>query len=186
MTEKIARRGIRTPHSYEPDILEKIAVEQVLRKEGLVISSNNSIKDVREWLKNENYSSGNYFVIVDEKFSFKGIVSLSYINSTHHDETKRIDSLIKRKPVSISKSDSLRTAVEVMAKENLDVLPVISKENEITVVGILTYKNILSAYKYRFDEHQQKYSHISLKRGGLKMLLRGKKLFRSRYKDLEN
>jgi CBS domain-containing protein len=186
MTEKIARRGIRTPHSYEPDILEKIAVEQVLRKEGLVISSNNSIKDVREWLKNENYSSGNYFVIVDEKFSFKGIVSLSNINSTHHDETKRIDSLIKRKPVSISKSDSLRTAVEVMAKENLDVLPVISKENEITVVGILTYKNILSAYKYRFDEHQQKYSHISLKRGGLKMLLRGKKLFRSRYKDLEN
>jgi len=186
MTEKIARRGIKTPHSYEPDILEKISVEQVIRKEGLVISSNNSIRDVREWLKREHHASGNFFVIVDEKFSFKGIVSLSNINSTHHDEDKKIDTLIKRKPVYVSKTDSLRTAVEIMARESLDVLPVITNEEEVKVSGLLTYKNILSAYKFRFDEHQQKYSHISIKRGGIKILLRGQKFLRSRTKNKEN
>ncbi|HEY6160300.1 MAG TPA: chloride channel protein, partial [Bacteroidia bacterium] len=33
MTEKIARRGVRTPHSYEPDILEKISVSDILPDE---------------------------------------------------------------------------------------------------------------------------------------------------------
>ena len=28
MTEKIARRGVKTPHSYQPDVLEKFTVEQ--------------------------------------------------------------------------------------------------------------------------------------------------------------
>jgi len=185
MTEKIARRGIKTPHSYEPDILEKVSVEQVLRKDGLVVSSNNSILDVREFLKKENYQSGNYVVIVDEKFAFKGIVSLSNINSSHHDVNKRIDTLIKRKLCSVLKTDSLRTAVETMAKENLDVLPVISNDDEVKVVGILSYKNIISAYKYRFDEHEQKHSQISFKRGGLKVLLHGQKLFKTRSRNKE-
>jgi len=182
MTEKIARRGIRTPHSYEPDILEKLSVQQVIRKEGLVISSNDSLKDVRDWLKRENYITGNYFVIVDEEFSFKGIVSLSNINSNHHDEHQPISTLIKRKPTSVLQTDSLRTAAEIMAKENVDVLPVVSNENHSTVIGILSYKDILSAYKHRFDEHQKEYSHLSIKRGGLKMILRGRKLFGTRSK----
>ena len=180
MTEKIARRGIKTPHSYEPDILEKISVGQVLKKDGLVISSNNTIKDVRDWLKKENYMAGNYIVIVDEKFSFKGIVSLSNVNSSHHDESKRIDSLIKRKLTWVLKTDTLRTAVETMATENLDVLPVMSNEDHVKVVGILSYKNILSAYKFRFEELEQKGSHISIKRGGLKVLIHGQKLFGKR------
>jgi len=76
--------------------------------------------------------------------------------------------------------------VEIMARESLDVLPVITNEEEVKVSGLLTYKNILSAYKFRFDEHQQKYSHISIKRGGIKILLRGQKFLRSRTKNKEN
>jgi H+/Cl- antiporter ClcA len=37
MTEKIARRGIKTPHSYEPDILEKYTVEQILLIVGVTV-----------------------------------------------------------------------------------------------------------------------------------------------------
>jgi CIC family chloride channel protein len=34
MTEKIARRGVRTPHSYEPDMLEKLTVGEIMRSVG--------------------------------------------------------------------------------------------------------------------------------------------------------
>jgi predicted transcriptional regulator len=61
-----------------------------------------------------------------------------------------------------------------MAKENLDVLPVISKDKN--VIGVLSYKDILSAYKQNIDEHEQKDPNISLKRHSLKILLRGQKL----------
>jgi predicted transcriptional regulator len=91
----------------------------------------------------------------------------------HHSAGIQIGSLIKRKPFAVTANDSLKTAVEMMAKENLDVLPVVSSaSNEVT--GILSYKNILSAYKHRAEEHEESV-HISLKRRTLKILLHGKR-----------
>ena len=84
-----------------------------------------------------------------------------------------IDSLIKRLPVSVSDNDSLRTAVDKMAKENIDVLPVVASDsNKLT--GILSYKDILSAYKHRFIEHEHRNTHISIKRRALRVLSHGK------------
>jgi len=72
-------------------------------------------------------------------------------------------------------NDTLLTAVEIMAKENIDVLPVVSKENT-KIIGILSYRDIIATYKYGIDEHEKKQPHISLKRNGIKILLRGQKL----------
>jgi CIC family chloride channel protein len=62
-----------------------------------------------------------------------------------------------------------------MAKENIDMLPVISGENN-HVIGILSYRDILATYKHTADEHEKKQPHISLKRQGLKILVSGKKI----------
>jgi chloride channel protein, CIC family len=175
MTEKIARKGVKTPHSFEPDLLEKITVEQVI-KDGVALSANNSIKDIRDWLTKESNYNSNFFVIVDDKGEFKGIVSSSSLNSDHRDDDTLIGSLIKRKSFTISSHDNLRTAVEMMAKENLDVLPVVSNENKNSVIGILSYKDILSVYKYRVEDFEKLRPHISLKRSGMKILLHGQKL----------
>ena len=181
MTEKIVRRGIKTPDSFEPDILEKTAVAQVMKDNGLVLSEENTIKEVREWL-NEKQDKSNYFIISTDEGEFKGILSSSNLFSNHHDTSNLVGSLIKRKNISIAVDDSLRTAVETMAKENLDVLPIISKENNNTIIGILSYQDILSAYRFDIDEHEKKNPAISLKRRSLKILLRGKKIF-TRFKD---
>jgi CBS domain-containing protein len=75
--------------------------------------------------------------------------------------------------VTVTEDDTLRTAVETMAKENIDVLPVISSsENKVT--GILSYKDILSVYRLQLNEHQQMVA-ISVKRKTLKLLVHGKK-----------
>jgi CIC family chloride channel protein len=91
----------------------------------------------------------------------------------HHATDLKIGSLIKRKPFAVMASDSLKTAVEMMAKENLDVLPVLTSSSNM-VTGILSYRNILSAYKHGIEEHEQSVP-ISLKRRTLKILLHGKK-----------
>jgi predicted transcriptional regulator len=69
---------------------------------------------------------------------------------------------------------SLRTAVEMMARENIDMLPVVSEEKNI--IGIVSYKDIIAAYKYNIEDHVKKYPSISLKRNSLKILIRGQKL----------
>jgi len=175
MTEKIARRGVKTPHSYEPDVLEKLTVEQVLTDNGMVISEENSIREVREWLIREQNFKSNYFIISSNEREYKGILSSSILFSNRHSQENLIGTLIKRNGIYIGLNDTLLTAVETMAKENIDVLPVVSKENT-KIIGILSYHDIIATYKYGIDEHEKKQPHISLKRNGLKILLRGQKL----------
>ncbi len=175
MTEKIARRGINTPNSFEPDILEKLSVEQILTDNGIIISEENTIKEVREWLDAEPDYKLNYFIISSNEGEYRGILSASNLYSHIHPETNLVGGLIKRNKIHISLNDSLKNAVETMAKENIDVLPVISNENA-TVIGILSYKDIIATYKYSLEEHEKKSPAISLKRKGLKIMLRGKQM----------
>lgn len=173
MTEKIARRGVKTPHSYEPDPLEKLLVKQVASENGFIISSDNTVEEVREWLEAQKETFHNYYIIADINGNFKGVLSSSNLFSKHHDQHKTIDTLIKRLPVTVSENDSLRAAVDKMAKENIDVLPVVSAENN-RLVSILSYKDILSSYKINTEEHEKRNAHISIKRRALKILSHGK------------
>lgn len=175
MTEKISRRGVKTPDSYEPDILEKITVEQVMEKNGLIISEDNSVGEVIEWLNKEPEYNDNYFIVSNESGEYKGIVSSSNLFSRNHQPDKLIGALIRRKYISVYIDNSLRKVVELMAKENIDVVPVLSKISN-NVIGILSYKNIIASYKQGIDEHVKKYPDISLKRRGLKLLVRGQKI----------
>lgn len=174
MTEKVTRRGVKTPDSYEPDILEKITVQQVIKENEVVLSEDNTIGEVRNWLEKEPDYSSNYFIIVSYKNEFRGIISSSNLFSNHHSADMPIVKLIKRNNISIDIHNSLRTAVEMIAKENIDMLPVVSKEKNI--IGILSYKDIIAAYKYNLEDNVKKHPSISLKRNSLKVLIRGQKL----------
>ncbi len=178
MTEKISRRGVMTPDSYEPDLLEKITVEQVMEKNGLIISDDNSIGEVLAWLDKEPEDSSNFFIVANDKGEYKGIVSSSNLFSRNHEHGTLVGSLIKRKYISVHTGNSLRTAVEVMAKENIDVLPVLAKIND-NVIGILSYKNIIASYRQSMDDHTKKHPDISLRRRGLKLLVRGQRIISS-------
>ena len=123
--------------------------------------------------KNPDYYS-NYFIIVSNENEFRGIISSSNLFSNHHNRETPIVKLIKRNNISIDVDNSLRTAVEMMARENIDMLPVVSKEKNI--IGIISYKDIIAAYKYNIDDHVKKHASISIKRNSLKILIRGQKL----------
>ena len=149
-------------------------VEEVLKETGLVLSEENTIKEVREWLETEKDFYSNYYIIVSNENEFRGIISSSNLLSNHHGQQTLIGKLIKRNNVSIGMQQSLRTAVTMMAKENVDMLPVVSADNYIA--GVLSYKDIIAAYKYSSDDHTTKHPSISIKRNSLKILIRGQKL----------
>ena len=173
MTEKIARRGVFTPHAYSPDILEKTFVNQIAYDTGMVVSDNMKIEEVRNWLQQNEAMQTNFLIITDTLGLYKGIISSSNLFSSHHDKNQEIDTLIKRKEVFVQPSDSLKVAVDLMSKENVDVLPVLTNN---TVVGILSYKHILSVYKKDTIDNMHKLQHISLSRQRLKLLVRGQQL----------
>jgi CBS domain containing-hemolysin-like protein len=63
-----------------------------------------------------------------------------------------------------------------MAGENIDQLPVVDDEAN-KVIGILSYRDVLSTYRNRGDENNESIA-ISLRRRALKMVVHGKRKFR--------
>ena len=54
MTEKIARKGVKIPESYEPDVLEKILVAQVTKSNTMVTHSSDKINTVKDLILRDN------------------------------------------------------------------------------------------------------------------------------------
>lgn len=174
MTEKIVRRGVQTPDHFEPDILNKKMVADVMKGDAVLLSDDNTVGEVRNWIENEDENKANYFIVTDGQSNFKGIISSSSLFNSQHDIASPVGLLIKRKNICLSVNSSLKAAVEKMAAENVDVLPIVSKENKI--VGVLGYSDIIGAYSREAQQHERKQPSISLKKQGLKMLVRGQRL----------
>ncbi|GAA4792978.1 chloride channel protein [Olivibacter ginsenosidimutans] len=145
MTEKIARRGVQTPHTYEPDLLAQILVKDALESSNAILEEQMTIAQARSWF-GETIASVhvNYMIIVTQDNNYSGIISASNLYSHHHDLNASVASLIKRKPISLAEYDTLRLAIDKMISENVDVLPVVSQQQEL--MGVLSYQHILSAY----------------------------------------
>ncbi|HLW31278.1 MAG TPA: chloride channel protein, partial [Aequorivita sp.] len=175
MTEKMARRGVSTPLSYEPDVLEKIKVEQVFDDRGIIIGEENTVQEVRQWLSEEKEPKPRYFIISDKLGEYKGNISASELLNQYQKPETPVGNLATNSSAYIKTNDTLRKSVEIMAKENLEILPVISdKTNEI--IGVLSYREIIATYNCGSNEHLKRNPNVSLKRQGLKIVLRGKKL----------
>ncbi len=145
MTEKIARRGVNTPVSYRPDILEQLKVKDVMQVEGNSIDENLSIGEVRNWLTQFPQPGAHYFILTGAGNVFSGILSGSNLFSEQHPASQKVGSLVRRKLVWLREEQSLRTAVETMLDENVDMLPVLNEKKVLT--GIVSYRNVVQAYQ---------------------------------------
>ncbi|QKG58865.1 chloride channel protein [Hymenobacter sp. BRD128] len=177
MTEKIARRGVKTPVDYEPDLLDKVRVERVLQSSMIAISTDNTIGEVREWTEREPERTTPHLVMVHPDGTFAGILSLLTLASWHADDTAPISTLLEPRTTAVLATDSLRTAVERMAREGVDVLPVLATGDQPQVSGVISYRDILAAYRNRLEDDGKRAPHILLKRKSLRVLLRGQALF---------
>jgi predicted transcriptional regulator len=115
----------------------------------------------------------NYFIIADEENKYAGLLSSATLFNSLYSEDTEVSDLIKRKDIFAHPDDSLKSVVEMMVNENVDLLPIIAN-NEI--IGVLSHTQILSVLKNGIDEDLKRTTHISLNRQRLKILVRGQKL----------
>jgi len=181
MTEKIARRGVHTPDSYEADMLGKITVGQVIGDSGLVLSADNMIKEARDWLKVNN-EPASFYVVVNNSGEYIGTASRQKIFRYGVDTATTLGAIAENITVYVRNTDTVKTAVELMAKQGIEVLPVLSGEKN-HVVGVLSYRDILSCYHDQMEENERPHIHISLNRQRLKMLISGRKLINMNDKE---
>lgn len=176
MTEKIERRGVFAPNSFEPDILQKVNVKQVYSEDVNVLLNTNTLKQVREWIK-ERATEGEpamAFIIVNEHGGLTGIAQrVDIFNKTLPDDML-VEELARKSAPHVYPENRLSLAVDMMDKYTCDILPVVKHGAAKKVLGVLTHKEIFMAYRLRRDENELYKRTISIKRSGIKIILRGR------------
>lgn len=179
MTTKIERRGIIIPGTFEPDIFTGLLAKAVMATDLQLLHAEDTIGECRK--KIQQQEDAIFFAVIKGNGSLAGIVRRHDILSHSHAEETPVASLIKAGAAFAYPETPLNIAVEIMDQYKTGILPVVTHDSNRKVIGMLTYKNIFSAYHRRRNEEEKYKRAISLKRRGIQAIIRGKHLFESRH-----
>ena len=154
MTEKIVRRGVRVLGEYSIDFLEQVHVRDVALRKVVTLKANDTLEAARAWLAQGGTGSSHQgFPVVDEHGALVGVLTRRDLHS-NGDGKRTLRSLITRKPVVIHDDASLRDAANVMAREHIGRLPVVSRMRPHHVVGIVTRSDLVNVHVQRLAEQE--------------------------------
>lgn len=153
MTEKISRRGVRVPADYTADPLHLVCVRDVATTKIITLNGNQSLDEVRRWLKGHGTPQG--FPVVDDHGVLLGVVTRHELLETEEHATRPIRALLRRPPVICYDDTTLRDAVDHMVNHNVGRIPVVRRDDPSKLVGIITRSDILSAYRQRIADAQR-------------------------------
>ncbi|HEY1059587.1 MAG TPA: chloride channel protein [Limnobacter sp.] len=157
MTEKIARRGVRTPAEYSADPLEQVLVRQVANADVVRFQSGQLVGDVLTAMQADPHAYRfAMYPVVDADGRLKGTLDREQILNAalveQGADTAGIETLIAQRPRFVFDDMTVRHAVQHMVKYGLDALPVLSREHRYKLVGILSRAEVFAAYKRQADE----------------------------------
>lgn len=178
MTEKMERHGLTPPETFQPDILDQMLARNAMATDISLLHADNTIREVREWIK-KNSAEEEYvsFIVVDHKKSIVGLVQRLDIFSKKFNDDDPISSLIRGRIAYIYPNNQLSLAVDIMDKYDIDILPVVKRDESHEVIGAISRKNVFSIYRKRRNSDEIYHKTISLRQRSMRMIVRGKQLF---------
>ncbi|MBV9962554.1 MAG: chloride channel protein [Parafilimonas sp.] len=177
MTEKINRRGVFTPNAYEADILQRLSVGTVMQVEPVVLSGDNTVAEVKQWVhESANGNLPKNLAVVDDNENLIGIIILRTILEKNDDDSTPVSELVTSKNVYVYDNSQLSFAVDLMHRFKVNFLPVVDRDNKKKVIGVLTPQDVFGVYRKRKHEEDIYKREISLRRRGYKLIVRGKQL----------
>lgn len=149
MTEKISRRGIRTPADYEADVLDQVRVSSIMATNVVTLRSQDRIDSARRWLESgEAGASHQGFPVVDERGLMVGVVTRRDLQKPDLPGDRPIADVIRRPPLFVYDDCTVRQAVDHMVRHDVGRLPVM-RRSPPRLVGIVTRSDVLSAFRRR-------------------------------------
>jgi CIC family chloride channel protein len=146
-TLKLARRGINIRAGKEVNVLKSIPVSEVMNPEVETIPENISLGELAEKVSRSKYKS---FPVVDNEGRLMGIVTHSDYRDVVFDENLKDLVVVKEvatpKVVTVSTNENLYDAMEKITSKDFSLLPVVSDPERHQLLGVLTRRDIISAY----------------------------------------
>jgi H+/Cl- antiporter ClcA/CBS domain-containing protein len=165
MTEKIARRGVATPHEFTADPLEQVTVGAVASKPVVTLLTTQTVGEVRQWLAIDGPDAAHQgFPIVDSAGTLTGVLTRRDFFNHQLDAARQISELITRSPKFVYENCTVRQATDHMVRHGIGRLPVLTTTKPPRVVGMLTRSDILSVYRGGLEESASEAPTLKLPR----------------------
>ena len=146
-TLKLARRGVNIRAGKEVNILKSIPVRDVMNPKVETIPEHIPLRELAEKVSKSKYKS---FPVVDQEGQLTGIVTHYDYRDVIFDENLRDLVVVKEvatpKVVTVSIDENLYDAMEKITSKDFSLLPVISDREPRQLLGVLTRRDIISAY----------------------------------------
>jgi CIC family chloride channel protein len=163
MTEKIARRGLHVPSDYAADFMARSLVRDVASRHVQTLQADCKVAEVRALFQSEDDAySHQAFPVVDEHGDLLGVVTKRQILDRTIDLESAITDIIKRPPAVVFDDNTLREAADLMVMERVGRLPVVLRDNPLSIIGIISRSDLLHAHESRLNEEHESSQTIRL------------------------
>jgi len=155
MTEKIARKGVRTTGEYEADTLDQVYVCDVMSRNVVTVRAYDRLDDIRKWLQNRSRQSSHQgFPVLDARGTLVGVVTRKDLFLAPNPEGQRIVDVASTFPRFVYDDCTVRQAADHMVNHDIGRLPVMSRKRPGELVGIVTRSDVLSVFRRRVSDRQ--------------------------------
>jgi CIC family chloride channel protein len=156
-TLKLVRRGIDIRAGKETNILNALLVKDAMNKKVEVVREDMPFKELVQFVPNSKYTN---FPIVDAKGKLTGIISLQdfreVIFEKHLEDLIVAKELATMEVITVTPDQNLNDALAKIGYRNIEQLPVVDKKDPRKIVGMLSRRDIISAYNKALLEKELK------------------------------
>ena len=149
-TLKLLRRGIDVEKHIEPDLMDSIIVSDAMIKEVIAVNESDTVRNVGLKIKKTNHRG---FPVLSDEGKLVGMVTRQDINHAlqNEDADTEVKNVMTKDIMVCFPNESLKTALNKMAKKNIGRIPVVKQDSRDDIIGILTRKSIINAYNLSLD-----------------------------------
>lgn len=148
MTKKITRRGVRVPTEYQPDFLSRVLVRECATYPAVTLPAGMSVAEARRRVTSDPNRAHQGFPVLDSGGVLAGMITRKDLDTAAAGMSLR--EVIRGAAYAVYEEDTLRSAMELLARQRIGRLPVLSSSHE--VVGIITRSDLVGAYDRLFRE----------------------------------
>jgi len=146
-TTKLIRRGTDIRAGKEVNVMKSLLVEDAMTHEVETISENMPLRDLLKFTLSSKHSS---FPVVNNEGLLTGILTFQDFKGVIYEEG--LEDLVVAKEfstakvITINKNENLDTALKKIGFRNIEQLPVVDENNPRKIIGILSRRDVFSAY----------------------------------------
>jgi len=146
LTEKVARRGFHVMREYSVDPLEATFVREVMDTEVFTIDPEDRLADIYLALpEGSTERRQRLYPVLDSENRLRGVLPWSMVISAKDDPNRRVQESMVEVLITAYPDEILRSVADRMAAHQVSVIPVVDRDDETHLDGLITQFDLLKA-----------------------------------------